>query len=220
LAKNLEIRSFSVKAGGQVLVDSLNATLHPGRGLLLEGPSGSGKSSLLRCVAGLDDPFAGEVLLDGRGPDDWGWPAWRRRVLLLGQKPVFVDSIVEDALRRPFAYSSCDEEFSSDRAKELLDRLGLLAFLRRQIRELSIGQQQRIAFLRSLLLKPDLLLLDEPSASLDLASRNRLATLIEDEMNQRGMMILLASHDQGLRERLSGLCDSFAGFLGREGGDS
>jgi len=199
----LEIRDLAVAAGGRGLLEGLAFALPAGEGLALSGPSGCGKSTLLRAVAGLDDPRRGELRLAGRPPEDWGWPLYRRRVLMLTQKPVFLEASPEENLRLPFSFRNAPGPYPAERADRLVERLGLSdAFAGGDARRLSQGEQQRLALIRALLLEPDAILLDEPSSSLDPESTTLIEGLLHEEREARGLALLLVSHEAAQPARL------------------
>ena len=148
-------RNVGVAAGGQALLCGVNLELKAGELVALTGPSGCGKTTLLRALCGLDDATDGEVKLETQTPAQWGYPEFRRRVLLVDQRPILFDATLETNLRRPFAYRSAGREFPLERAVALLKRVGLDASrLSQNARSLSIGQQQRASLVRALLLEP------------------------------------------------------------------
>ncbi len=201
----LELREVSVAAGGNVLLKDVAFSLPPGGAVALVGPSGCGKTTLLRAVAALDDLASGEVLLRGKRPEEYDWPAWRRRVVLVHQRPVVLRGTVRDNLSRPFSYAAAEgAPFPEDRAAELLDRLEVGSDrMDQDARSLSVGQQQRVCVARALLVEPDVLLLDEPSSALDESS----LTLLEREIaafRSRGGAVVVVSHDLHFVSRLNG----------------
>ena len=169
----LDINNLAVVAGGITLVRGFSVHLRPGELVALAGPSGSGKTTLLRTIAGLVDPAEGQILLDDRTPEQHEWPCFRRRVILLQQRPTVFEGSVEDNLKRPFRYRSAGKAYSRDDAVRLLETFLIEPErLTQEARSLSEGQQQRICLVRALLLEPDVLLLDEPPApSMHLPSR-------------------------------------------------
>ena len=192
----LEARGITVAAGGRTLLQGLDLSLAAGEARVLTGPSGCGKSTLLRALAGLDDACEGSIQLEGKGPSDWGWPEYRRRILLSFQKPIFLEASPEENLRRPFAYRHAPGPFPGERARRLADELGLgAAWNAADARRLSQGEQQRLALIRALLLEPDVLLLDEPTAALDTASAALVEGLLLAESERRGLALLMVSHD-------------------------
>ncbi len=199
----LSLSGLSVGAGGRTLLAGLDISLEPGVGVGLIGPSGLGKTTLLRVVAGLADPLAGQILLRGLPAGAGGWPAFRRQVVLLAQKPSLLPGDVASNLARPFEYASSLGSFPEERARAGLRRLGLNEDCWQQSAEsLSVGEQQRLCLLRALLVEPAVLLLDEPSSALDPESAETVTEMIDQERVERGLSLLLVSHDGTFRARL------------------
>jgi ABC-type iron transport system FetAB ATPase subunit len=195
-----EASDITVAAGGRVLASGVSLTLAPGDLVALTGPSGSGKTTLLRALSALDDPAAGSVRLEGRTPAEWGYPAYRRRVVHVAQQPALAaDATVEDALHLPFTFASAGGDgaaYDSLAAADLLERLGVGAErLGQRARSLSVGQQQRVCLARALLLRPLVLLLDEPTSALDWDSVAAVEELITEEARTRGLAALIVTHD-------------------------
>jgi putative ABC transport system ATP-binding protein len=167
------------------------------------GPSGAGKSSLLRALAALREPAAGTLRLDGRAPADHGYPAYRRQVLYVAQESAVCDESVRAALARPFSYRSATGAFDADAAIALLGRLGVdAAVLDRRARTLSVGERQRVAVVRALLIGPRVLLLDEPTSALDEDARDAALELIETWASERGAAWVVVTHDPSQIERV------------------
>lgn len=202
----LELRGLAVSAGGIMLLSGIDLTLSKGEMIAVCGPSGCGKTSLLRAVAGLDDPAAGTVLLDGSSPFATGWPRFRRRVVLVDQRPVLIPGTVRDNLMLPFRYSiSGGLGFPAGEALSLLETFGVSGDrFSQEARTLSQGQQQRVCLVRSFLLKPDVLLLDEPTSALDPGAVSSVEKTLADETRRRGLSALVVTHD---REQAGRLCD-------------
>jgi ABC-type iron transport system FetAB ATPase subunit len=169
------------------------------------GPSGCGKTSLLRTIAGLDDAADGEVRLRGRSPEEIGWPVYRRTVTLVQQQPVMLDDTVLENLARPFRHRSVSRPFDRGIAVDLMETLGLTEHcLGQQARTLSVGEQQRIALLRAILIGPEVLLLDEPTSALDEESETIIEQVLRLQVRRDGRSAIVVTHDRRQAERL---CD-------------
>ena len=193
----LSIADLTVRTGGRDLLRGFSLDLAPGEMVALRGPSGAGKTSLLRTVAMLQDPGAGRVALGGREPAEVGWPAWRRRVALVAQAPAVFPGAVRANLQRPFGWDGRHGPApADDPMRALLDRL-LLAdvALDADAERLSIGQQQRVCLARTLLTGPDVLLLDEPTSALDPASADAVEAVVREAVAGRRGGALVVSHD-------------------------
>lgn len=195
----IELRAVCKRYGGIVAVHPIDLTIDPGNTTVLIGPSGCGKSTLLRLIVGLIEPSSGSMRFDG--------------------KPVTVDSLQE--LRRRMGYVIQDGglfphltaeqnvtlmarhlEWPPDKIRPRLDELcELTRFpsqgLARYPVELSGGQRQRVSLMRGLMLRPDVLLLDEPLGALDPMVRAGLQTDLKDIFRRLGQTVVLVTHDMG-----------------------
>ncbi|WP_448188259.1 ABC transporter ATP-binding protein [Azospirillum sp. sgz301742] len=162
----------------------------PGECVAVEGPSGAGKSVLLRAVADLD-PNRGEVRLDDRARESIPAPAWRRLVTYV-------------AAESGWWLDRVGAHFTDPRAAvPLVEALGLSAeALNWPVARLSSGERQRLALARTLVQRPAVLLLDEPTGALDEASVGRVEALLKSEL-ERGAAILLVTHAGAQAERLA-----------------
>lgn len=192
-----DLREVCVEREGVLIIDRVTATIAPGRCTALVGPSGAGKSTLLRLFNRLDDPSSGAVLLDGAALESLDVLALRRRVGLVGQRPVLVTFSVREELRVG-APQLTDEE-----ALELLKRVGLAEeFHERPTGGLSGGEGQRVCLARTLAVGPEVLLLDEPTSALD----PEAATAVEDTLCGLlggGLTAILVSHSAAQVRRMA-----------------
>ena len=169
-------------AGDVRVLDSVALAVATGEIVDVVGPSGSGKSTLLRALARLLPGATGELAVAGASADSMSPQLWRRRVALLPQKPVMLSGTVRDNLLWPW-HLVVHRDAARPQDAELaagLARLGVDVALDRDASRLSVGQAARVAFLRTLLTDPVVLLLDEPDAALDDAAADAVADMIAE----------------------------------------
>jgi tungstate transport system ATP-binding protein len=193
----LVLDDVSLTAGATTMLDRISLTIGPGAPTLVVGPNGSGKTSLLRLCMGLLRPSRGVVMWGGRMD---GGPG--RRAILF-QKPVMLRRSAAANVAYGLAHAGCPRGLRAGRTQELLDSVGLSELASRPARRLSGGEQQRLALARALARQPEVLLLDEPTASLDPAA-TRFVEEIVLAAAQSGTKIVMASHDLGQVRRLAG----------------
>jgi putative ABC transport system ATP-binding protein len=187
------------------LLDDVSLAIKPGARLVLTGPSGGGKTLLLRALARLDPLDRGEVRYRGRSIHHDAVPPYRASVVYFHQRAALIDDTVEAALRRPFALNvHRQRRFDRQLVIELLSALGRDAgFLEKKVAELSGGEIQISALVRALQLDPAVLLLDEPTAALDGPTATAVEQLIDDwlaENDQRAM--IWVSHNEAQVQRV------------------
>lgn len=192
----------------EALLVGVSEEFLPGEMVAMTGPSGCGKSTLLRTMAGLMDPLEGELLLGGSPPSTYGWPAYRRQVLLVHQQPILFQGTVRENLQRPFQYRSAGTaSFQEQTATARLTRLGLpRGILDASADRLSVGEQQRVCLVRALMVEPTILLLDEPTSAVDPATAAEMETVMAEEVRRRRMTVILVSHQPDRSPAWSGRC--------------
>lgn len=165
--------------------------------LAVAGPSGSGKSTMLRLLNRLDDPVSGDIVWEGRNVRDWDPSELRRRVAMIFQKaPIFPGSVRDNFL-------VAEPDLTDERAQHVLRHVGLdVALLEREASNLSGGEAQRMSIARALLTSPSVLLADEPTASLDTASRQTIEDLGR-EIADGGVPIVWITHDTEQLRRIA-----------------
>ncbi|MCC8391364.1 ATP-binding cassette domain-containing protein [Paraburkholderia sp. MMS20-SJTR3] len=166
---------------GQTLLQPTRFALHAGERVAVTGPSGSGKSVFLRALALLDPLDAGRIVWHGKPLERARLPHYRRNVAYIRQRPALLDGSVEDNLRYPYQLRAYrDVRFDRERAAALAVEAGRGDdFLDKRASELSGGEAQIAALIRVLQLAPEVLLLDEPTASLDPASARAIEALVQ-----------------------------------------
>ena len=189
----LSVRGLAVTYGDLCAVDGVDLEVAAGEVVALLGASGSGKSSLLRAVAGLEDVAAGEVAWDGRSMVRV--PVHKRGFGLMFQDgQLFEHRDVGSNIA--YGLTGLPRAQRGERVREMLELVGLPGFERRRVTTLSGGQAQRVALARALAPAPRLLLLDEPLSALDRALREQLATDVRTILRRGGTTALYVTHDQ------------------------
>lgn len=189
----LSVRGLAVTYGDLCAVDGVDLEVAAGEVVALLGASGSGKSSLLRAVAGLEDVAAGEVAWDGRSMVRV--PVHKRGFGLMFQDgQLFEHRDVGSNIA--YGLTGLPRAQRGERVREMLELVGLPGFERRRVTTLSGGQAQRVALARALAPAPRLLLLDEPLSALDRALREQLATDVRAILRRGGTTALYVTHDQ------------------------
>jgi putative ABC transport system ATP-binding protein len=160
------------------------------------GPSGSGKTTLLRALARLLPDMSGSLVLDGLSAETIPGPDWRAAVALLPQKPAIVEGTVRDNLLRPWSLKVRHGHAAPDDTalRAALDQVVLDAALDRDAARLSVGQQARVALVRTLLTHPRVLLLDEPDAALDELSAAAVSELTREFADKGGAVVRVRHH--------------------------
>ena len=181
---------------GKPILGGVDLGLESGQKIWIAGPSGGGKTTLLRLINRLLSPSRGRLRLEGRDYDNWPITALRRRLAMLTQSPVMLSGSVGHNLTLPFRLKAAGgaDPPGPEELRAMLDRLGLEDLKpERGVEGLSLGQSQRIGLGRLLLMRPRALLLDEPLASLDEDSR----ALVQREAAQfaaQGGAVIMVSH--------------------------
>jgi len=192
----LDIKNVSKNFGDKQVLKNISLTVKPGEIAFLLGPSGVGKSTLLRLLNGLETVSSGALLLDGSHvrPGNAG--------MVFQQFNLFDHMTVQDNITFPLQKSAKkNPEEARAIAHTLLKRYGLEDKSALYPAQLSGGQKQRLAIARSLALKPTIICLDEPTSALDPLLTNHVAHAIQD-LAQEGYIVLVASHDIGLLQNL------------------
>ncbi len=188
------------------LLHHISLVVRGGERLSIVGPTGSGKTLLLRSLALLDPLDEGQVLWRGASVAAQSVPDFRRQVIYLHQRPPLIEGSVEENLRYPYTFAiNAREKFDRTRIAAMLENVGRSDLLRRNWRDLSGGEAQIVALLRALQLKPTMLLLDEPTASLDSETARLIERLVLDwhQPAESGRAAVWVTHDQAQSARIA-----------------
>ena len=194
--KDLRITDVAKSFGPQQVLAGVDLTVPSGSFTAILGASGSGKTTLLRIVAGFERPDHGEVRLGAELVDDAGnhfVPCERRRIGYVPQEGALFPHL---SVGRNVGFGLPRDASRRDRIDELLELVGLSGYRRRYPHQLSGGQQQRVALARALAIGPEIVLLDEPFASLDAAMRASVRADVHGVLGRAGTTSILVTHDQ------------------------
>jgi len=193
----LVLENVSLSARDVAIVRNLTLAIGAGPPTVLVGPNGSGKSTLIRLAMGLIAPDSGRITWGGRADSDG-----RRRAMMF-QRPVMLRRSAASNVAYALAAAGVRRESRIPRIAQLLAQVGLAHVTDRPARRLSGGEQQRLALARALARDPEVLFLDEPTASLDPAATKAVEDIIR-AVARSGVKIMMATHDLGQARRLAG----------------
>ncbi|OZG49344.1 ABC transporter ATP-binding protein [Pseudoscardovia radai] len=211
-AKNTDGADGAASGNGRLVFDGIGLDIQAGRIVDLVGPSGSGKSSLLTCMAQLNPRATATLTLHGRPASDFTMQQWRHHVAYLPQKSTLFGQTVAEAIRFPFTLGVAKQLPSPDDAaiRSALNAVGLADIeLTRDPHDLSGGQSARVSMLRSILTKPDVLLADEVDAGLDDDTARLVAVYMARTAHDTGMAIVRVRHrpPDGMADCIATLAD-------------
>ena len=193
----VEFENVTCRYGSVIVLDHINLQLHKGQFAGILGPSGAGKTTLLKTILGLIKPVHGNVCIGGEALQgrpsnrvgyvpqvevvDWNFPLTVEQAVLMGRTA-------------RMGWLPWPSKTDLKQAYDLMEQLGIAQFGKRHIRELSGGQQQRVFLARALIAEPDLLVLDEPTAGVDMRTQGEILHLLA-RLNKAGVTILMTTHD-------------------------
>lgn len=192
---HVEVRGLNKKFGSFQAVHDVNFAIDKGQLIGLLGPSGGGKTSILRMLAGLETVDSGDILFHGQRVNDL--PPQERGIGFVFQNyALFKHMTVADNIAFGLEVKKWSKAKIKDRVAELVELTGLAGFEHRLPHQLSGGQRQRVAFARALAPEPQLLLLDEPFAAIDAKIRHELRSWLRDMIDRLGITSIFVTHDQ------------------------
>jgi ABC-type sugar transport system ATPase subunit len=192
---DLVFRHIDIFYGREAIVQDFNLAVRNGELVSLLGPSGAGKTTLLKAAAGLLKPRRGDILIDGRSV--LNLPPEHRDTVMVFQNPLLFPFLnVSQNIGFGLRMRKTGHREIKHRIGEILQLTRLDGLQHRKVHELSGGQQQRVSLARALVLKPSVLLMDEPLSNLDANLRGRMRELIQDIQKETGITTLFVTHDQ------------------------
>ena len=191
----IELRDISKNFGDQQVLRGINLDIYENEFLTLLGPSGCGKTTILRIIAGFEEPSNGQVLFNGENIAKL--PPYKREVNTVFQKyALFPFLNVRDNVAFGLKLKGLDDDIISQRVDRMLSMVGLKGYEKRDVTRLSGGQQQRVAIARALINEPKVLLLDEPLGALDAKLRKGMQIELKKIQKEVGITFVFVTHDQ------------------------
>lgn len=186
---------FSYPAG-VAAINGVSLDIHRGERVAILGPNGSGKSTLILLIAGLLIPQKGEITVFNEKTASKSFQKLRSKIGIVFQDPddqLFTQSVIEDIEYGPRNLRLTEEDIKK-RSSHVLEKMGIRYLEHRPPHRLSFGEKKKVSLATALVLKPELLILDEPTANLDLVSRRGLIETL-NELNKAGTTIIISTHD-------------------------
>lgn len=203
----VKVRNLKKYYKENLVLDITDYTFKEGQIIGLRGPNGVGKSTLLNIIAGLDPQFEGEVLYDGKPLDE----KIQKEITEVFQKPFLFKRKVKDNIKYPMLLRRLDKVEIERRTLELAKALDIEDLLNKRGNQLSGGEAQKVALARALVIRPKLLLLDEPTSSIDEEAMITIENCILNFHKQSNATIIIVTHDAIQSDRI---CDEVV-FLER-----
>lgn len=203
----LEIKDLRKSYGKLVALDGVDLTVQKGETVVVMGPSGCGKSTLIRCVNRLTEPDQGSILLNGQNVLDLGsreLQRLRRNVGFVFQQFNLIArlTILENVMFH-LVLGGVDRDEATQRARRALEKVGLESTAKRRPHELSGGQQQRVGIARALVTNPEIMLWDEPTASLDPILVGEVLEVMEELVKSTGTTMVIVTHEVSFALRVA-----------------
>ncbi|GMA07232.1 polar amino acid ABC transporter ATP-binding protein [Tetragenococcus halophilus subsp. flandriensis] len=200
----LELKNISKSFGSKKIINSLDLTIPDGSILAIVGPSGGGKTTLLRTLAGLETVDSGDFLLDGEKFDPINSKQQEQVVGVVFQEfELFPHlSVFENIVLAPKLALKEEKEVYTQKAEKIASQLGIETLMQQYPYQLSGGQKQRVAIARAMAMNPKVLAYDEPTSALDPALREHVEKIILD-LKQQGVTQLVVTHDMTFAENIA-----------------
>ena len=190
----IQVKNVSFEVDNQMILKDVSFDIQKGERVTITGPSGGGKSTLLKIIASILTPTGGSVFYQNKDIQEMDPLDYRKDVSYFFQNATLFDETVEDNLTFPFDIR--DEEFDKEKCLRMLERVKLdEAYLKKPIKELSGGEKQRVSIVRNLLFRPQVLLLDEITSSLDAENKDIIYAILDELTNEEAITILFVTHD-------------------------
>ena len=202
----IELRNLTKRFGDFTAVDHLDLTIETGEFFGLLGPNGAGKTTTISMMSTVLLPSEGEIRIDGQRLDRKASAQKRKLSVITQEYSMRQDMTMDEVMEYQGRLYRLPRKLVREKSDELLQFAGLLEFRKRTVRHLSGGMKRKLMICRALLIEPEILLLDEPTAGMDALSRRQMWNLLR-QVNGRDMTIVLTTH---YMEEAQALCDRVA----------
>jgi tungstate transport system ATP-binding protein len=201
----IQVEYLNQRYGSKTTLRGVSFSLEKGEVFGLIGPTGAGKTTLLRLLDQIEIPSSGRIYFEGQDVTGSGRlrSAVRRKIGMVLQKPVVFNTSVLDNVAYPLKVRGHDRKTVAERVNEMLKTVGLEEYAKRNARTLSGGETQKVALARALVTRPQVLLLDEPTANLDPLSLDMIEKLVLQFNREYGMAVVIATHEMAQGQRLA-----------------
>lgn len=202
----LEIKNLTKKFGSLLVLDDITETIDRGEKIVIIGPSGGGKSTFLRCLNLLEVPTSGKIFFEGTDITDKKTDInkIRRKMSMVFQHfNLFPHkNVIQNLTIAPLTLKMMQKDEAEEKARALLERIGLADKAFAYPSSLSGGQQQRIAIIRSVMMSPDIILFDEPTSALDPEMVGEVLSLMR-QLAEEGMTMVCVTHEMGFAREVA-----------------
>ncbi len=197
----LEAKHLGREVNSKILLQDINFSVAAGEVIAIIGPSGSGKSSLLRLLNRLDEPTSGTVYFEGKDYRETPPRELRCKIGMVTQRAYLFPGTVAENIN--FGPNQRGESLEREALEKLLSQVSLAGFADRNVTNLSGGEAQRVSVARTLANKPEILLLDEPTSALDETAKSDVEALLQSIMHERSLTCILVTHDEAQAMRMA-----------------
>ena len=190
---------------GRSIINDVSIEIRPGESLAIIGPTGSGKTTLIRMLDLLEKPTSGHIYFDGIDVTNnrHNQLEMRRKMAYVQQKPVVFSMNVFDNVAYGLKWRKFDGNSTKNKVKDALELVEMADYASRNAKTLSGGETQRIAIARALVTQPQILFLDEPTANLDPISTSKIEKVIHSVVSEKSIAVVMATHDMVLGQQIS-----------------
>lgn len=205
MSKIISVNGLKKSFGDNVVLKDINFSVNTGDVTCIIGASGSGKSTMLRCINLLEEPTGGEIIYNGQNIlETKDIPAYRAKVSMVFQSFNLFDNmtVLKNCMIGQRKVLKTDKETAEKEAKFYLEKVGMLPYINAKPKQLSGGQKQRVAIARALAMKPDVILFDEPTSALDPQMVGEVLEVIK-KLASEGLTMIIVTHEMAFARDVS-----------------